>query len=121
LADGMGQGLGNTRAKTKRRAPVLPAAVEASEDDQRLLGQIVGFYHDALKQAPEVQAYLDKRGLLHPELIDTFRLGYANRTLGYRLPSMDSQAGKAVRGQLQRLGVLRSSGHEHFRGSLVIP
>lgn len=26
-----------------------------------------------------------------------------------------------MRGQLQRLGVLRESGHEHLRGSLVVP
>ncbi len=26
-----------------------------------------------------------------------------------------------IRGQLQRLGLYRASGHEHFSGSLVIP
>ena len=26
-----------------------------------------------------------------------------------------------VRGQLQQIGILRKSGHEHFSGSLVIP
>ncbi len=31
------------------------------------------------------------------------------------------KAGGEVRGRLQRLGVLRESGHEHPRGSLVIP
>jgi DNA primase len=29
--------------------------------------------------------------------------------------------GAAIRGQLQRLGVLRDSGHEHFNGSVVMP
>ena len=29
--------------------------------------------------------------------------------------------GAAIRGQLQRIGLLRESGHEHFNGSLVIP
>jgi hypothetical protein len=29
--------------------------------------------------------------------------------------------GAALRGQLQRLGLYRASGHEHFSGSLVIP
>lgn len=29
--------------------------------------------------------------------------------------------GAALRGQLQRIGILRPSGHEHFNGSLVIP
>ena len=50
-----------------------------------------------------------------------FRLGYANRTLGYRLPSSDRREGAVLRGRLQALGVIRDSGHEHFRGSLVVP
>jgi hypothetical protein len=66
-------------------------------------------------------AYLERRGLVHSELIDAFRLGYADRTLGYRLPAANRKAGAEVRGRLQALGVLRESGHEHLRGSLVIP
>ena len=41
--------------------------------------------------------------------------------LGYQLPSRNSVYGKRVREQLQRIGLLRSSGHEHFTGSLIIP
>ncbi|MEF9406947.1 toprim domain-containing protein, partial [Ralstonia solanacearum species complex bacterium KE055] len=66
-------------------------------------------------------AYLQARGLTHPELIDTFKLGYANRTLGLRLPEKNRAAGAQVRGRLQRLGIYRESGHEHFNGSLVVP
>ena len=54
-------------------------------------------------------------------MIDSFRLGFANRTLGYRLPPKAVKAGAAIRAQLQRLGVLRESGHEHLTGSLVVP
>ncbi|MGH9182723.1 MAG: toprim domain-containing protein [Acidimicrobiales bacterium] len=53
--------------------------------------------------------------------MERFRLGFANRTLGYRLPQRNRQAGAEIRGRLQRLGILRSSGHEHFTGSLVVP
>jgi DNA primase len=74
-----------------------------------------------LLASPESLAYLEARGLHHPELIATFRLGYANRSLAYRLPQKNRQAGAALRGQLQQLGVLRESGHEHLNGSLVIP
>jgi DNA primase len=54
-------------------------------------------------------------------MIERFRLGFANRTLGYRLPQKNRNAGAELRGQLERLGVFRASGHEHFNGSLVIP
>jgi len=90
-------------------------------EEAALLSRIVAFYHATLKQSPEALAYLTQRGLTHPELIDHFQLGFANRTLGYQLPSKDTKAGVAQRGALERIGLYRASGHEHFNGSLVIP
>lgn len=90
-------------------------------EDQQLLNQVVDYYHQTLKQSPEAQAYLEKRGLVHPELIKTFKLGFANRSLSYRLPGKKTKDGAAIRGQLQRIGLFRETGHEHFNGSLVIP
>ena len=82
---------------------------------------MVGFYHQTLKENTEVQDYLKQRGLDSVELIDHFKLGYANRTLGLHLPHKNRKAGKEMRELLQEIGLLRSSGHEHFNGSLVIP
>jgi len=97
------------------------APVTTELDDQRLLNQVTDFYHATLKQSPDAFAYLEKRGLKSPEAIDAFKLGYANRTLGYRLPYAARRDGAALRGQLQQIGIYRESGHEHFNGSLVIP
>ncbi|MFC3120024.1 toprim domain-containing protein [Agaribacter flavus] len=72
-------------------------------------------------ESPEALDYLKQRGLDNPELIKTFKLGYANRTLGYRLPNKNRAEGKAIRARLQSIGLIRSSGHEHFTGSLVVP
>ena len=55
------------------------------------------------------------------EVIDTFRLGFANRTLGLRLPEKNRLAGADIRGRLQRIGFYRENGREHFNGSVVIP
>lgn len=99
----------------------LPAPVSADADDAALLAQVIDYYHATLKQSPEALAYLEQRGIRSEEAIDRFRLGFANRTLGLRLPAMNRKAGAEVRTRLQRLGVLRESGHEHFNGSLVIP
>ncbi len=98
-----------------------PAPLAANSDDQKQLAVVIDYYHETLKQSPEALDYLKRRGLDHPELIERFRLGYANRTLGYRLPEKNRKAGAEVRGQLQQIGILRKSGHEHFSGSLVIP
>ncbi len=99
----------------------LDTPLDASAEDQVLLMQVVDYYHQALKQNPDALDYLNKRGLNHPELIDRFKLGVANRTLAYRLPEKNRKAGAEIRGRLQALGILRESGHEHFNGSLVIP
>ena len=60
----------------------LAAPVSMDADDQALLGQVVDYYHETLKSSPEALAYLKARGLDHPELIERFRLGLADRTLG---------------------------------------
>ena len=100
--------------------PQLASPVDLDADDRELLSQVIGYYHQTLKESPEALGYLEKRGLAHPELVDRFKLGYANRTLGYRLPAMSRKAGQEIRTRLQKLGVLRDSGHEHLNGSLVI-
>jgi len=101
--------------------PKLPAVIGQSAADDVLLRQVADYYHETLKQSPEALSYLQKRGLNSAEMLERFRLGYANRTLAYRLPLKNRKAGAEQRGQLQRLGVLRESGHEHLNGSLVIP
>ena len=101
--------------------PKLPPLIEQTADDRKLLETVVSYYHETLKQTPEALRYLESRGLKSAEMIGHFRLGFSNRTLGYHLPDKNRVAGAAQRGRLQELGILRESGHEHFRGSLVIP
>jgi len=99
----------------------LPAPVTAEAGDRELLLKIVGFYQDAFNQSPEAQRYLESRGLKSSEMVEHFRLGFANRTLGLCLPPKNRVAGAAVRTRLEELGIYRDTGHEHFNGSLVIP
>ncbi|PKN32387.1 MAG: DNA primase, partial [Deltaproteobacteria bacterium HGW-Deltaproteobacteria-20] len=82
---------------------------------------MVDYYHQTLLQDQEALDYLARRGLRDDHLIRHLRLGYANRTLGYRLPSRNSSAGQSIRKRLQGLGILRPTGHEHLSGSLVVP
>src|SRR3990167_764534 len=108
-------------SRSKATARKLASPLVASDaDDQTLLRRVVGFYSDTLKQSPEALAYLESRGLQHPELIDKFQLGYANRSLAYRLPDKKLKGGE-VRVRLQQLGIFSDKGHEFLSGSLTVP
>jgi DNA primase len=121
-----GEAAGAVKRSTVR-APVrstvrgLSAPVAFDADDAQLLRDTVAYYHERLKQSPEALAYLEKRGIASAEAIDRFRLGVADRTLGLRLPNKQRKDGQAIRARLERIGLFRESGHEHFAGSLVIP
>ncbi len=108
-------------AAPSARVRKLPAPVAMEADDQALLNQVIDYYHETLKQSPEALAYLAARGLDHPEVVERFKLGFANRTLGLRLPEKTRKAGAEIRERLTKLGLYRDTGREHFNGSLVIP
>jgi DNA primase len=103
------------------RIRVLPPPVRFDTDDQALLAETIGYYHERLKQSPEALSYLAKRGINDTALIERFKIGFSDRTLGLRLPEKNRKAGGEIRARLQKLGLWRESGHEHFNGSVVIP
>lgn len=105
----------------KSTRPKLPSLVAVDAADQELLNTVVGYYTETLATHDEARAFLTRRRIDHPEAVERFRLGFGDRTLGYRIPGNQTAEGKRIRSRLQALGVLRSTGHEHFRGSLVIP
>jgi DNA primase len=112
---------GESKPIKQGTVPVLPAPVALDADEQTALNQVITYYHETLKTSPNALEYLASRGLTHPDLIDTFKLGYANRTLGLRLPDRNRKAGAEIRTCLEKVGIYRNSGHEHFSGSLVVP
>ena len=111
----------NTKPIKQATIPKLEAPITTDAEDQKVLQQVISYYHDTLKQSPEALAYLQQRGLDDAELINHFKLGYANRTLGLRLPQGNRKAGAEMRDQLKRIGLYRETGREHFNGSIVFP
>jgi len=90
--------------------------------DRELMLRVVEYYHETLKASPEALGYLERRGIRSAEAIDHFKLGFANRTLGLRLPAKNRKEGAELRARLGKLGIIREeTGHEHFNGSLVVP
>ena len=101
--------------------PRLACPLDAEADDATLFGQVTAYYHERLQQSASAKAYLAGRGLDNDELMDHFQLGFADRTLGLRLPESNRKEGEQLRSRLMQLGVWRASGHEHFNGCLVVP
>jgi hypothetical protein len=96
--------------------------LDAQADDQKLLAQVVEFYQRTLKSSPEALDYLRGRGITHGQAIEQFRLGYANRSLGLKLPGKHLKSGRHLRARLEALNVFRAkTGHEHFNGCVVFP
>lgn len=89
--------------------------------DEALLCQVVDYYHAVLEQSEAARVYLEGRGIADPEAFRAFKLGFVDRTLGLRIPRRNSAAGASIRDQLQRVGICRETGHEHFRGCVVVP
>ena len=114
--------VGQTPNAGRERRCTLPAPISLDADDQQLLRDVVDYYWHTLEREPGPRDYLRRRGLEHPELVPTFKLGYANRTLAYRLPPKSKDREDDLRGRLMKVGILREeSGHEHLAGSLTVP
>lgn len=99
------------------RVTELAQALWSSMSDQELLHGVVTYYEAVLLETREALAYLNERGISR-QLIETHRLGYCDRTLSYRLKENERDA---LRARLTELGVIRSTGHEHLVGCLVVP
>jgi len=114
------------RIVRKDTASKLDAPISADAADREVLGQVVDYYHDTLKQSPEALRYLESRGLTHPEMAGRFKLGFANRTAGVSgipalgwMPTASSQI-NAANNQLTVSGLNYDTGGGNqttFRGT----
>ena len=90
-------------------------------DNQRMLAQVIDYYQRTLKENTDGLRYLRKRGITHGAIIDHFRIGYSNRTLGAKLPCQTAKEGKRIRWKLERMGLYRGTGREYFHGCVTFP
>ena len=91
----------NGKPIKKSEARRLPCPVESSEEDDELLEKVAGFYAERLA-APEGTAarqYLEARGL-GGDLAERFQIGFADRSLGLRIPHSRTKEGAALRDML---------------------
>jgi len=122
LAEGQGFGASRTSHEGPMKqatVPRLPSPLALDADDMALMNQSLAYYRERLAQTPAALDYLKHRGIA--AAVEPFGLGFVDRTLGLRLPMKNRNDGEALRTRLQKIGLLRESGHEHFNGCIVFP
>ena len=92
---------GHTRKAT---VPKLESPVAYDADERSLFEQVLGYYRERLTANPAAVEYLAGRGLT-AEAVETFGIGFADRTLGLRLPQKNRKSGAAIRERLTKLGL----------------
>lgn len=118
---GLRAGSGKGGPLSKATVPKLESPLDAEADDQTLLAQVLTYYRERLHQNPSAMDYLNSRGIGCEAAIAEVGIGFADRTLGLRIPHKNRREGAWIRQRLQALGIFRESGHEHFNGCLVFP
>ena len=122
LANGGKAAFEQTNGHTKTATvPKLPCPFDSEASESELLGQVVDYYHERLLQSEAAKDYLAFRGLDDEELVRKFKLGFADRTLGLRIPHNNRKEGEELRSKLKSCGVYRANGREHLNGCLVVP
>lgn len=71
--------------------PRLPSPLALDADDVALMNQSLAYYRERLAQTPAALEYLQRRGIA--AAAEPFGLGFADRTLGLRLPFRNRQDG----------------------------
>lgn len=82
---------------------------------------IIKFYCQSLFTVSKAHNYLLERYYITTKQMQRYNIGFCNRTLGSQLPHHKSNDGRKLRGTLGRLRILKGTGHEAFRGCIVVP
>lgn len=111
-------GLSNVTQSRKNKYTEVLGLVDL---DALHIQQAFDYYHQRYQASELAQQFvltsirISDELRLHPEPV------FCDRTMGSQIPPRRSFEGGAIRGSLQRCGLIRGSGHELFRGCVVFP
>jgi hypothetical protein len=88
---------------------------------QQYLPLLAQHYHQCLMMNDGAKDYLFQQYGLYEELMKAFQLGYSSKTLALELPNSESQSGVNLQSSQKRLEVYKGTGHEAFRGCVIVP
>src|SRR5487761_2091411 len=100
--------------------PEFLESLEADDFDAQLLDAVVDHWHDCLMESTSRDEVLRWLGV-SLAIAQRLRIGVSDRTLGLRIAGRRWKAGLIIRTRLEEFAILRDTGHEAFRGCVVIP
>lgn len=83
--------------------------------------QMFDYYRECYEDSEQYQQFVQESSRIPDELREHRYVGICDRTLGTEIPKARSLSGGAMRGTMQTVGLIRSSGSELFRGCAVFP
>lgn len=89
--------------------------------DDLYIRQTFDYYQQQFNRSPLAKQFVSNSCRIAEEHSDSLDIGYCDRTMGKNIPKCRTPEGAAIRGSLQRCGLVRASGHELFRGCIVFP
>jgi hypothetical protein len=89
--------------------------------DDLHIQQTFDYYQQRFYQSKLAQKFVNSSCHISEEHRDSVSIGFSDRSLGKNIPKCRTPEGAAIRGSLQRCGLVRASGHELFRGCIVFP
>jgi DNA primase len=92
---------------------------EISGTEQQQINQTYDIYANHLQKCESALEYLQNTRGLNDDIINRFQLGYADKSVCKQFRVVDNPY--ALRGMMQRAGVIGPKGHHIFLGSVIIP
>lgn len=89
--------------------------------DDIQINQAFEYYHQRFMHSDLARVFVNESERIPKDVRNSEFIGYCDRTMGKSIPPRRSFEGGAIRGALQRCGLVRASGHELFRGCVVFP
>jgi hypothetical protein len=89
--------------------------------DDLHIQQAFDYYKKQYCKSELAQQFVASSCLIPVEHTGSVVICFCDRTMGKNIPKSKTPKGAAIRGSLQRCGLIRASGHELFRGCIVLP
>lgn len=89
--------------------------------DEAHIIQAFDYYQKRYLNSAIAEAFVEHSSILPEKLRVSGNIGFCDRTMGVNIPKSRTPEGAAIRGSLQRCGLVRASGHELFSGCIVFP